>query len=145
MIRLKNVDLEEGIIHGGMKTEAGRNRIVPIHPDLVPIVRKRYEASQSGFLFENDGRPFSDYQLRKLWAIAVKELHMEHIPHECRHTFRSRMDSAGANKVCIDRIMGHKSEGVGERIYTHKTIQELKKAVRMLPGRPGKGGDDLSC
>lgn len=70
---------------------------------------------------------------------------MEHIPHECRHTFRSRMDSAGANKVCIDRIMGHKSEGVGERIYTHKTIQELKKAVRMLPGRPGKGGDDLSC
>lgn len=144
-IRLKNVDLEEGIIHGGMKTEAGRNRIVPIHPDLVPIVRKRYEASQSGFLFENDGRPFSDYQLRKLWAIAVKELHMEHIPHECRHTFRSRMDSAGANKVCIDRIMGHKSEGVGERIYTHKTIQELKKAVRMLPGRPGKGGDDLSC
>lgn len=135
-ILIKDVDLEKGIILGGMKTEAGRNRIVPIHPDLMPVVREKYQTSSGRFLFEQEGQAFSDYQLRKKWAIVMKRLHMEHIPHECRHTFRSRMDSAGANKVCIDRIMGHKSEGVGERIYTHKTIQELKDAINMLPGRP---------
>lgn len=53
-------------------------------------------------------------------------------PHECRHTFRSRLDSAGANKVCIDRIMGHKSKGTGERVYTHKNIEELKMNIELI-------------
>jgi len=38
----------------------------------------------------------------------------------------------GANKVCIDKIMGHKSQDVGERIYTHKVIQELKDAIELI-------------
>ena len=46
------------------------------------------------------------------------------------HTFRSCLDSAGENKVCIDRIIGHKSSDVGERV--HKTIQELKNTIALL-------------
>lgn len=57
---------------------------------------------------------------------------MNHTPHECRHTFRSRLDSAGANKVCIDRIMGHSSGNTGERVYTHKTLEELKEAIELI-------------
>ena len=62
----------------------------------------------------------------------MDDLKMEHTPHECRHTFRSRLDSAGANKVCIDLMMGHKSSGTGERVYTHKTLEELKIAIEFL-------------
>ena len=62
----------------------------------------------------------------------LKSFGMSHTTHECRHTFRSKLDSAGANKVAIDRIMGHKSQDVGERIYTHKTIAELKQAIELL-------------
>lgn len=57
---------------------------------------------------------------------------MNHTVHECRHTFRSRLDTAGANKVCIDRMTGHKSVGTGERIYTHKTINELKANIELI-------------
>ena len=39
---------------------------------------------------------------------------------------------AGANKVCIDRIMGHKSKGTGERVYTHKNIEELKMNIELI-------------
>jgi len=28
--------------------------------------------------------------------------------------------------------MGHKSKDVGERVYTHKTIQELKDTIALL-------------
>jgi integrase len=62
----------------------------------------------------------------------MNKLNMNHTPHECRHTFRSRLDSKGGNKVCIDLLMGHKSREVGERIYTHKTIDELKETVALL-------------
>ncbi|KAF0193429.1 MAG: Site-specific recombinase XerD, partial [Bacillota bacterium] len=66
------------------------------------------------------------------WNEVMNELKLNHTPHECRHTFRSRLDSAGANKVCIDLMMGHKSKEVGERVYTHKTIEELKSAIELI-------------
>ena len=39
------------------------------------------------------------------------------------------MDSAGANQVCIDRLIGHASGSLTTRTYTHKTIEELRQAI----------------
>lgn len=134
MVALKTeaVDLEAQIMTGGTKTAAGKNRIVPIHSKIQPIVQKRVEQSKSGYLFEYNGKKLNQTQYRKFWAEIMDMLKMEHTPHECRHTFRSRLDSAGANKVCIDRIMGHKSKGTGERVYTHKNIEELKLNIELI-------------
>ena len=134
MIALKTeaVNLEAQTMTGGTKTAAGKNRIVPIHSKIQHIVQKRVEQSKSGYLFEYNGKKLNQTQYRALWAEIMGKLKMQHTPHECRHTFRSRLDSAGANKVCIDRIMGHKSKGTGERVYTHKNIEELKLNIELI-------------
>ena len=62
----------------------------------------------------------------------MTKLNMKHTPHECRHTFRTKLDSVGVNKKCIDLMMGHKSKDVGERTYTHKTLEELKEAIELI-------------
>lgn len=131
-IKISNVHFENGTIIGGTKTVAGKNRIIPIHSKILNIVQNRFQQSQSGYLFEYDGKKLSDSNYRKIWDNLMKSLDMHHTPHECRHTFRSRLDSAGANKVCIDRIMGHKSKGTGERVYTHKTIEELRENIELI-------------
>lgn len=84
------------------------------------------------YLFEYNGKRMNQTTYREFWATPMEQLKMEHTPHETRHTFRSRLDSAGANKVCIDRLMGHKSKGTGERVYTHKTIEELKLNIELI-------------
>ena len=56
-----------------------------------------------------------------------KKLEMKHRPHDARHTFASLMDSANANKLCIKRIIGHSSPDITDSVYTHKTLEELKK------------------
>lgn len=134
MIELKvsTIDFEVGTMQGGTKTAAGKNRLVPIHSKIQSIVQKRVEQSKSGYLFEYNGKKLNQTQYRALWAEIMGKLEMRHTPHECRHTFRSRLDSAGANKVCIDRIMGHKSKGTGERVYTHKNIEELKMNIELI-------------
>lgn len=131
-LKTKAVDLEAQTMTGGTKTAAGKNRIVPIHSKIQHIVQKRVEQSKSGYLFEYNGKKLNQTQYRALWAEIMEKLKMQHTPHECRHTFRSRLDSAGANKVCIDRIMGHKSKGTGERVYTHKNIEELKLNIELI-------------
>ncbi|MBP3918772.1 MAG: tyrosine-type recombinase/integrase [Clostridia bacterium] len=131
-LTLQSVNMEEETLTGGMKTDAGRNRIVPIHPKIKHIVERHMQNSATGYLFENNGKPFSQTQFRRGWKRLMQALSMTHTPHECRHTFRSRLDTAGANKVCIDRLMGHTSPGTGERVYTHKTVEELRKNLLLI-------------
>jgi integrase len=130
-LKIDNVDFEAGTITGGTKTRAGKDRVIPIHSKIVKIVRKR--ASKGGvYLFPYNGGKCSTSQYYTIWGDIMKRFDMNHTPHECRHTFRSRLDSAGANKRCIDLIMGHKSKDVGERVYTHKTVQELKDTIELI-------------
>jgi len=132
-MRVENVNLADGYMVGGTKTEAGKDRTVPIHHKIASIVAKRVEMSESGYLFEMYGRqiPINNYR-SKCWQPMMELIGAEHTPHECRHTFRSKLDSAGAKKVCIDKIMGHSSGNVGEDVYTHKSLEELKNTIEMM-------------
>jgi integrase len=121
-----DIDLEANTMRGGTKTKSGKNRIVPIHPKILSIIEKRYRAPGEKLFCE------SQSSVRKAVERSLKALGIDRTPHECRHTFRSALDSAGANKVCIDLLMGHASQGTGERVYTHKNIDELRVTINML-------------
>lgn len=54
------------------------------------------------------------------------------IPHECRQTFEATIDSNGANRKCLDLMMGHVSKDTGNKIYNHKTLDELKNDINLL-------------
>ena len=131
-LKISDIDLTNNTMIGGTKTDAGKNRIVPIHSKILNIVQSQIQNSKSGYLFEWRGKRILISTYRIYWNLLMKQLNMDHTPHEARHTFRSRLDSAGANKVCIDRLMGHKSEGTGERVYTHKNIDELKMNIELI-------------
>jgi len=131
-LRLCDVDLAAGTMRGGVKTRSGRGRIVPIHSKIFDIVRFYHERG-SVFLFENSRRRPVGYDVyRQHWHGVMGRIGAFHTPHECRHTFRSRLDSAGANKVCVDLLMGHKSVDIGERVYTHKSVEELKNTIELI-------------
>lgn len=126
-----NVDLESGTLKGGTKTAAGKNRIVPIHPRIRHIVEARMQ-EEGAYLFSYKANQCGGTTYRVFWREIMEAAKIKHTPHECRHTFRSRLDSAGANKRCIDLMMGHKSGDVGERVYTHKTLDELRTAIELV-------------
>ncbi|MDR2045203.1 MAG: tyrosine-type recombinase/integrase [Clostridium sp.] len=130
-LKCADVDLEQGTIKGGTKTRAGKDRLVPVHSRIAEFVHRRVlEGGQ--YLFPLNGHKCATSQYYAIWGGIMERINAQHTVHECRHTFRSRLDSAGANKRCIDLIMGHKSKDVGERVYTHKTIQELKDAIELI-------------
>lgn len=125
------VDFEQETITGGTKTAAGKNRVIPIHPKIMPFIKARADGGNE-YLISVNGRKCTSARYYSEWGKLMAGLNTKHTPHECRHTFRSMLDSAGANKRCIDLIMGHRSKDVGERVYTHKTIDELKATILLL-------------
>ena len=66
------------------------------------------------------------------FKVIMEQLQLNHKPHDCRHTFATLMDNAGANKVSIKRIMGHASTDITDKVYTHKDVAELLKAIDLI-------------
>lgn len=130
-LRPEDIDLEAGTMKGGTKTRAGKGRVVPIHRRIRPFVEQRL-AEGGPRLISYNGKAVSKTQYRTFWADIMKRLNLDHTPHECRHTFESRLDSAGANRKCIDLLMGHVSKDTGNRVYNHKTLDELSATVELL-------------
>ena len=113
----ESIDLKAQTMTGGKKTKAGKDRIVPIHSAVLPLIEKY--ASE----------PFDvPYQTLFDW---MKE-HTGHICHDTRHTFVSELQSRGADKVCIERLVGHVSSGITDKVYTHKDIDELRRTVELI-------------
>ncbi len=131
-LRIENINLEEGTMKGGTKTASGKNRIVPIHSKIRHLVEARYDTKNEFLLVNSKGTKLIKETYYPHWKAVMKALNLSHTPHECRHTFRSRLDNVGANRVSINLIMGHKSSEIGERVYTHKTIDDLKKAIELV-------------
>ena len=130
-LRTGDIDLDEGTMRGGVKTASGKNRIVPIHSKIDAHVRRR--AAEGGeYLFMLDGRRCHTPRYYALWNGIMERAGMKHTPHECRHTFRTWLDGMEANRAAVNLLMGHKSPDVGERIYTHKTLQDLKNTIELI-------------
>ena len=130
-LKAVDIDLKKGTMKGGTKTKAGKGRIVPIHSLIRPFVERRMGESGE-YLFNYNGKKCSETKYREFWKNIMDSLEIEKSPHECRHTFESLLDSAKANRKCIDLMMGHKSKDTGNRIYNHKTLDELKEAIELI-------------
>ena len=129
----ENVHLDDRYMVGGMKTEAGIDRIIPIHKDIVPLIKKRMDHVDSKVLIPNKKNMRTTYSTfrRRQWNVYLEKLGMDYTPHVTRHTFISRMDQLGINPITIRRIVGHANKSVTD-IYTHKTIDDLIEAIDRL-------------
>ena len=129
-----NVDLEKQIITGGIKTEAGKDRIIPINRKIMPFIRKWYEKNGQALICREDGSSMSaKYYREKYYYPALKALKIQKLtPHACRHTFASLMAAANVDPLYTQRIIGHTDYAFTANEYTHPEIKELKKAINKI-------------
>ena len=132
---------------GGVKTEAGKNRIIPIHKSIVPLVEYRLSQNREYLITNKYGNHYTRAVYHNSnWNTCMQKLNLNHAPHDCRYTFAALADNAGMNITCKKLIMGHalankdgtafKTGGrsdVTRDVYTEKTIDELLAAIDMLP------------
>lgn len=132
-LETKNIDLVNMTMTGGLKTEAGKNRLVPIHPKILPLIEKRYNKDNQYLIINFKGKKmkYDNYYKEKFIPI-MEQLNMKHRPHDCRHTFATLLSNANANATAIKKMIGHESYATTEKIYTHKDIEELRKNVELI-------------
>ncbi len=130
-MKREQVNLNEWYFQGGEKTSAGKGRIVPIHDRIKPLVQ-RWMDKGTPYLISYQGKKVSQAQYYIFWKQVMQEIGADKTPHEARHTFETMLDNAHGNRKCIDMLMGHKSKDVGNRVYNHKTVDQLRETVALL-------------
>ena len=130
------VNLKDRYLQGGSKTKAGKNRIVPIHHRIYPVIEKWYNKGNKYLITNTKGRKMTYDNWKRIFINimnSVNELNNTHLPHDTRHTLATDLDNLGANQVARQRILGHASKNITDKVYTHKDIEELRKAIELLP------------
>lgn len=144
-IKLSDIDLDQMTITGGIKTEAGKNRIVPIHPLLNDLIISKYnESKKNDFMYLINNTPkckekaapiaYSCYLtgLKRFW----KKYNKQHLLHDGRVHFVTMAKRNNVDEYAIKRIVGHKIDDLTERVYTKRDIEWLKSEISKIP--PGE-------
>lgn len=133
ILKPDDIDLKSETIIGGIKTDAGKNRVIPINHKILPFIKKRLSLGNDYLVVNDLGRKMKyDNYYREKFTPIMEQLNMKHKPHDCRHTFATLMSNSEANKTAIKKIIGHSSYVTTEKIYTHKDIEELRKAIELI-------------
>ena len=139
----ENVDLVAGIITGGSKTNAGRNRKIPILSSIRAYVEYFYSKG-GALLIENDGRPMTEDHFRRqhfyptLSALGIRYQDADGTnvltPHRTRHTAAAQAIQNHVDPVALSKVLGHAKfsttvEKYGDDISVEFLRKEMEKTA----------------
>lgn len=128
-LKATKIDYENKVFVGGLKTTAGRDRIIPF-PDII------YD-----YILSFDQEKFSPNNFRdKIFYKLILSIGMDpltngkkHTPHDCRHTFSWLADKYKMDEVSKHLLMGHSlGKDVERSTYGHRTFEELKTEINKI-------------
>ena len=110
---------------GGVKTKAGKDRIVPIHSGIRQIVTELVKAKAF------PKKPSFGMEMRAyLPTIGIMD---DHTPHDCRHTFSMLCEKYGVPESDRKRLLGHSfGNDITNRIYGHRTVEDLRASIEKI-------------
>lgn len=129
-----SVDFESNTITGGIKTDAGRNRTIPIHPKILKYIKFWHDKNGDTLICHKEGQAIrSRYYREKYYRPTLERLGVRILdPHNCRHTFASLLYKAGVGTLIVQRLLGHAHYSTTADTYTHTDVDDLKSAIEQL-------------
>lgn len=132
ILETSNVHLDEHYFITGVKTDAGKSRIIPIHDNLMPIMQTHFNPD-SFYFWDVQGSQRIYQTLRWRFDRYLKQLNMNHLPHDTRHTAATLMHNAGVEEMYIKLIIGHRLDDITQRVYIHsnpnRLVEEINKVI----------------
>lgn len=143
-VEIKNIDIEKWFVRGGAKTDAGRNRIVPISPKIQGYVKYFYTKaklkgqkylivnSRGNKLDINNFRNRYFYKTLENLGILEDENDRHLTPYSTRHTFATLCDRANIDDNLLIKMIGHTTKKTTDKFYIHKTEEDMQKAIEAI-------------
>lgn len=133
-----------------VKGKGGKERIIPILPDLaerlrtfIDLRKATFDGAPGHLLLTDNGAPLYPqfvYRLVRKQLSLVTTVEKKS-PHVLRHSFATHLSNKGADINAIKELLGHSSLAATQ-VYTHNAIGKLKEVYQQAhpKGKPkGQG------
>ncbi len=140
-LKLADVDLDKMTFKGGSKTDAGKDRIVPIHSKIAPFVIENYNCSTeagSDFLFNcysgKNPMPLTYRLFEREFKKICSNLGLNtcHRLHDGRKHFVTMAKKYGVDEYAIKYIVGHSIADITEKVYTAREFEWLRAEIEKI-------------
>lgn len=143
-IKLEDVDLTEWKFVGGMKTKAGKNRPVPIHTKIRPLVQRLYDEAkcigseylvncrEPAYLKTDYRMTYDKFKSRYKNILNALELNPAHRPHDGREHFITQAKLFKVDEYAIKYMVGHAITDITEKIYTEREFSWLQTEIEKI-------------
>ena len=140
LINIKNSDIDKYKKELKVLGKRNKERIIPLLLSTMTILDE-YEQVKNKFFDDsfNDEYLFITKKGKKMYDMLVYRIIKSYLgrvsikhkksPHMLRHTFATHLLNKGADLNSIKELLGHSSLAATQ-IYTHSSIQELKKVYK---------------
>lgn len=142
----------------GSKTEAGRNRIIPVCPvgqEAYTQLFRRAKEQGTRLLIDayRGNKTAANFAKRDFKALMDEIGAVDMTPYNCRHTFSTLAVRAGMKPELLQKIMGHADYSTTIGVYTHLDKDDIVAAAKSItvasklqasPKCPGRNGQKSS-
>lgn len=135
LIEMKRIDvhLNENYMIGGVKTSAGKERVIPIHPFIKPFIEHLFEQYDYPYLFTETCKKGEYTNYNKEFKKYMEELQLNHVePYDTRYTFSTLAKICHVDTAAHKKIMGHICNNLTDDVYTHEPIEYLLKEITKI-------------
>lgn len=125
--------IDEQILIGGLKTEAGENRHVPVLPIIKPYIERRLNVGGQKLICKDDGTGYSSCYMRKKYYDALDAIGVRRLsPHSCRKTCATMMVENGVTPEATQMILGHEEYSTTLKYYALVSDETLQKEMSKI-------------
>lgn len=130
-LKKEHVDIEKRLIYApGSKTDAGKDRIIAIPIDVLPIYESLMK-SEGEYLYSSpDGKRWDSTNYRKRrFSPTLDKYNLnpdgDITPHSCRHTYAMLCVKNNLNEKATMDLMGHSKYSTTMEIYADATAKDI--------------------
>ena len=140
---LTKADYTDGILYGGIKTAAGKNRAVPVSPKIKAIIDEHVGKSDRFIFPRDDGSQMTinyfrdNYFYQVLCNSGIQPMpDVEHpayyTPYSCRHTFANLLKTANGSDKDKAALIGHEDYATTKKHYQSAEIDAMRRIIQEL-------------
>ncbi len=144
LINLKESDIDFISLQLKVLGKRNKERIIPFslaykrNLESYLDVKKSLNLTHPSLLVSTKNKPLSAMQVTKIVSniLAMVTTAKKKSPHVLRHTFATQLLNNGADINAVKELLGHASLAATQ-LYTHNTIDKLKKSYNQAHPRSG--------
>ncbi len=139
LFKAATADCHETYFVSGSKTEAGKDRLIPVAPFGLPF----YQALRDKAIAGNCAKLLDAYTgsrsqalfTARDWPALMQSLGITGMtPYNCRHTYTTMAVQSGLRPEILQRILGHANYSTTVEVYTHLGAEDiLSEAAKLSP------------